>query len=182
VDETNHEHKKSKEGVVSSQMDTEKDTVDVTVDIGGHLKATKRDDAVVRTEMWRYFLLKGFPHVKEHPDLECHLDVLRQWLLQGWKHNTTASFLKWLHEAAHQSSKVSSLVEYNATQGWYQWTRGGIRQYRRWSREWKKGANSRDLEAGKECLWRAAESSWWIWEAGSACLYWRWPECYQSVI
>ena len=152
VDETNHEHKKSKEGVVSTQMDTEEDTVDVTVDIGGHLKATKRDDAVVRTEMWRYFLLKGFPHVKEHPDLECHLDVLRQWLLQRWKHNTTASFLKWLHEAAHQSSKVSSLVEYNATQGWYQWTRGGIRQYRRWSREWKKGANSRDLEAGKECL------------------------------
>jgi hypothetical protein len=74
------------------------------------------------------------------------------------------------------------MVEYNGALDWYQWARGGMRQYRKWSRNWRKDGHSRDFAAGSDGVWRAAESSWWVWDVGSACFYWRWPACYQQII
>ena len=160
---------------------TEKDAVVLTADIGDHLKAVKRDDAAVRTKMWQYFLLKRFPHIQDQDTLETHLDVLRGWLLRRWKRGVTVSFLHWLRSLNSQGKSVK-IVEYNDSLEWYQWTRGGMRQYRKWSRKWKKDGPSRDFDTGRDSIWRAAESSWWVWDVGSACFYWRWPACYQSVI
>jgi hypothetical protein len=166
----------------TSTLVTEEDAVEETVDIGDHLKAVKRDDAAVRTKMWQYFLLKRFPHIQAQDTLEVHLDVLRAWLLRRWKRGVTLSFLRWLRSTASQATKSIKMVEYNGTLNWFQWTRGGMRQYRKWSRNWRKDGHSRDFAAGSDGVWRAAESSWWVWDVGSACFYWRWPACYQQII
>ena len=34
----------------------------------------------------------------------------------------------------------------------------------------------RDLEVGRDALERALNSSWWKWDRGSTCFFWRWPE------
>ena len=41
---------------------------------------------------------------------------------------------------------------------------------------------ARDLEIGRDCLARLADCSWWIWEAGSALMFWRWPRAHRKAI
>ena len=55
VDIANHDGEVSKMALGS-------DIVESTVESEGPLKATKRDDAVVRTEMWRHVLVQGLRH------------------------------------------------------------------------------------------------------------------------
>ena len=73
-----------------------KDAVLPTAEGGDHLKATKRDDAAVRTELWQGFLLKPLPHLLSFPRVEEHLEALRRFLLARWKRCTTASLFSWL--------------------------------------------------------------------------------------
>ena len=46
---------------VAADMVTGNDIVDLPIESGNHLKATKRDDAEVPTEMWRYLLTGRIP-------------------------------------------------------------------------------------------------------------------------
>jgi hypothetical protein len=36
-------------------------------------------------------------------------------------------------------------------------------------------ASARDREVGADCVWRAAEATWWEWTQGSTLFFWRWP-------
>jgi hypothetical protein len=38
------------------------------------------------------------------------------------------------------------------------------------------------MEAAKDCITRAAESSWWDWLDVSRPFHWRWPEEYQKTM
>jgi hypothetical protein len=40
----------------------------------------------------------------------------------------------------------------------------------------KNDSGRNDMEAAKDCITRAAESSWWDWLARSRPFHWRWPE------
>jgi hypothetical protein len=39
-----------------------------------------------------------------------------------------------------------------------------------------------DWEAGKDAVIRAQRASWWEWDDGSRCFYWRWPGWYMNTI
>ncbi len=41
---------------------------------------------------------------------------------------------------------------------------------------------SKDTAAGRDCITRCSNSSWWEWDMGSRPLFWRWPEEYRRVI
>ena len=41
---------------------------------------------------------------------------------------------------------------------------------------------SKNIIAGRDCIARCSNSSWWEWDAGSRPLFWRWPEEYRKVI
>ena len=43
-------------------------------------------------------------------------------------------------------------------------------------------AASRDFFAGRDCIVRAWNSTWWAWTDGSRPFFWRWPSEYQTVI
>ena len=40
----------------------------------------------------------------------------------------------------------------------------------------------RDWNAGRECISRAWNSTWWLWSDGSRPFFWRWPVEYQGAI
>ncbi len=41
---------------------------------------------------------------------------------------------------------------------------------------------AKDTEAGRDCVARCSDSSWWEWDRGSRPLFWRWPEEYRKII
>ena len=40
----------------------------------------------------------------------------------------------------------------------------------------------KDWEAGRECIQKCANVSWWEWDAGSQPLHWQWKSEYQEII
>jgi hypothetical protein len=64
----------------------------------------------------------------------------------------------------------------------YQWKpRSGKQSYKAWWNQFWRFA-ARDRIPGKDAIYRAADSSWWEWDEGSAPFYWRWPVEYRETI
>ena len=40
----------------------------------------------------------------------------------------------------------------------------------------------KDLMVGGEAIWRSSLATWWNWDGGSTIYFWRWPECFQTVV
>ncbi len=49
-------------------------------------------------------------------------------------------------------------------------------------RIFKNKEASKDWLAGRECIEKCSESSWWEWDKGSRPLFWRWKEDYLDII
>ncbi len=68
--------------------------------------------------------------------------------------------------------------------GW--WKRRTTRDFLQWMKCRHPRTDSPDycldLEAGRDCISRCANSEWWEWTAGSRPLFWRWPEEYRTII
>ncbi len=67
------------------------------------------------------------------------------------------------------------------------WWRHTTKDFLKWlnlnySKSCKSSEFERDLEAGRECIYRCCQASWWEWTGGSRPLFWRWPLEYQSII
>ena len=58
--------------------------------------------------------------------------------------------------------------------GKWKWKEGGRLGY---SQAWDSSMSFRlvDVEAARDCIQRACDSSWWEWLAGSRPFFWRWP-------
>jgi hypothetical protein len=47
---------------------------------------------------------------------------------------------------------------------------------------WEHTAAVRDLEVGRDCLFRATHATWWGWSLGSTPFFWRWPPSCRELI
>ena len=56
------------------------------------------------------------------------------------------------------------------------WVKGGGRRCK--SKAPLRGIFGDDLEAARDCIRRAAKSTWWDWHVGSRPFFWRWPKSY----
>ena len=59
----------------------------------------------------------------------------------------------------------------------YEWTTRAKYDYRKWHTH-RREANAvlkHCVEKARDCMFRAAESSWWEWSAGSTLFFWKWP-------
>jgi hypothetical protein len=109
------------------------------------------------------------------------MNVVRDWLLTFWKRNVSMSLVTHLRTKRRQSSEKSvrsrvekkKLVLFTGTQ--YKWLKNGKSNYRNW---WVKSGQIADVRkdrvAGLDCIQRAAEATWWEWQAGSRPFFWRW--------
>jgi hypothetical protein len=156
-------------------------------------KAVKSDDAAVPEYLWEEHLLEG---LKEREWDEIKLVKVRRvatWLrskmLRWWKRKATTSYIHWQKDK-YTLPDVEDKVEWiSRNEGcefeWsnesFSWTQEGKGKYRAW---WKSRflITHADAEPARDALWRAAETSWWGWDAGSRPFHWRWPSYYHIVI
>jgi hypothetical protein len=60
------------------------------------------------------------------------------------------------------------------------WRRSVYRSFRRYmsekyGKQWHRKDNV-EVVAGRDCLWRVAQATFWDWSAGSRLFFWHWPE------
>jgi hypothetical protein len=126
-------------------------------------KATKADDAAVPVEIWDVKVWKLGYHNQEKV-----ADFCVKWLAkrkaQGW--------------ALEQRSPLDVMREWIAAR-WKRLVTTSFFRYLKkdFGEDWLSSQDAaEDLAAGRDCLTRAAASTFWAWEYGSRPFYWRWPE------
>jgi len=84
------------------------------------------------------------------------LTCLRKVALQWWVRRTTRCFLQWFRKE-HASSLSFGVILADPSQ-------------------------KRDWEAGRDCIRRCTQASWWDWDGGLHPFFWRWPSEYKRQI
>ncbi len=119
--------------------------------------ATKSDDAEVPVHLWDHRILPQL----EHPGRNPILNTIRVFCLRWWRRNVLREFLAW-YKATHPTVLRKGRIDVR--------------------RSLKNQKAKHDLDCGRDCIWRCADSSWWEWDVGSRPLHWRWPKEYQVQI
>jgi len=127
----------------------------------GKQRATKSDDAEVPEYLWNEVLVPD-----REPDKVEKVAVLRSFALRWVKRKLLHCFLKWFSE---QYPHVRKWKAKSARLEAAEWLRGLF------SVIGKVNEAVRDWTAGRDCIHRFAESTWWEWPAGSRPHFWRWP-------
>jgi hypothetical protein len=119
--------------------------------------ATKADDAAIPMQLWDERILPALPQQQRSKILV----PIRNLALRWWRRSVLRDFLRWFkaeHKKLHKAGSIQvQLILRN-------------------------GSAKLDWEAGRDCIRRCAEASWWEWDAGSRPLHWRWPKEYRIII
>jgi len=134
-------------------------------------KATKSDDAGVPVLIWDGRINGGNLTSSE---MEA-LNGLRLLGLCWWKKQVSSSFWKWLRKLTIKDTLLSrgtscNYLLFNSYTKTYKWNSTGLQWYRRWHRRLYQSQTA-NMNAARECIHRAANSSWWEWDAGSRPLF-----------
>jgi len=145
-------------------------------------KATKSDDAGVPVLIWNERIKGG-----KLTSLEMEaLNGLRLLGLRWWKREVTRDYWKWLRTLTIKDTLLSSKTSctyllYNSFTRSYKWNSTGLKGYKKWYQRTFQ-SQAVNMNAARECIYRAANSSWWEWDAGSRPLFWRWAKDYVATI
>jgi hypothetical protein len=171
---------------------TRPDTSDDPADLARDLKATKADDAAVPVWLWNDAIREGLvedPTVRGHTegDIDVALETIRELLLaKKFKLGVTRSFFDFVKgEYPSLSKSERPCVVWEGSR--YAWlSRGGRtvgkKLYRGWWQSFWTNTAAAEKFPGWDAVSRAAKSSWWDWDGGSAPFYWRWPGSYRHII
>ena len=170
----NAEEVKECKPLASTQLDECKPHAPSQLDF---LKATKADDAAIPTYIWDHQITRLAHEIRA-------LEGIRTLGLLWWKRSLLHSYVKWLYlhtAVANHKKKVHEWVIWHRKSKRYQWSQSGRAGYLKC---WKKHRQLAplDIEAGLECIARAANSTWWEWTDGSRPFFWKWNPDYQLSI
>jgi len=131
-----------------------------------NFKATKHDDAEVPQYLWDEVIVQD----GNEAQLKA-LNCLRNLALRWVKRRLTRGFTKWF------CNKHAELgLNPNVHVSYQEWSKSFYLQLN------KNRQAKREWAAGRECVARVADSTWWEWTAGSRPHFWRWPEEYREAI
>ena len=113
------------------------------------------------------------------------MDVLRRCLFRKWNLRLMDEWWQWMKKLHRKSWKrvdkwasgKPKWVTWNSDSKRYEWNKlsDGRGHYKSWFR--RRHTGNKDFHAGRDALFRAVESTWWDWKAGSRPFYWQWkPE------
>jgi len=119
--------------------------------------ATKADDADIPVHLWDQRILPDTEQAVRGPVL----DKIRSFCLRWWRRQVLRGFLTWF-KSSYPSTVINGQLN--------------IKQILR------TASARRDLECGRDCIWRCSGASWWEWDVGSRPFHWRWPKEYQELI
>ena len=160
-------------------------------------KAARDDDAGIETQQWDRYLIRGynakyqtriltskFPHIsfkiieplickgglpnEKHDKL---LEILRQFSVCTFRRNVTSSYLKYMRDKYGK-------FDFMEAQSLYKLNKGNTQRLyliKLFKGKVKYEEFMKDYLAGLEAVHRAANSSFWDWDAGSSLFFWRWP-------
>ena len=141
----------------------------------------KHDDAEVPLHIWERHLVETRP-VKFGPMPEGwgeSLQVMRGLLLRRWRRNILRSFSRYrrarLPRSLTEFEEPFTLVTWQ--HGKYSWGPGGRARYKEQTQRINlHPGTTLDVEAGRDCVRRAAGATWWEWAFGSRLMFWNWPD------
>ena len=142
-------------------------------------KATKADDAAIPIYIWN-------DRITSDPGKVKALESFRCMGLRWWKRNLLRSFIRWLYSLDGPCRRLKrkggrDWVYWHRKDGRYHWISTGRRSYMKSTRALWSIANG-DMDAGRECVCRAANSTWWEWLDGSRPFFWKWKQDYRVTI
>jgi hypothetical protein len=144
-------------------------------------EATTHDNAEVPIWLWNSRLKTLEWNFFEGREWGSALVVIISFGLRFWRRKVTRSFFLWLHKCYQACPADKVIATWHEEKARYVWSAGQRRRYRS---HWKNireaniinDSGRNDMEAAKDCINRAAESSLWEWLDGSRPFHWRWPE------
>lgn len=122
-------------------------------------KATKSDDAEIPEHLWNDRITVHGLESSNH-SMKRALDCIRGGVLRWWRRRTLQDFLRWFKQK--YGHLIKSSLE--ASQ---------VLRHKQASIDWI---------AGRDCIGRCSNTSWWDWDTGSRPLFWRWKSDYQQII
>ena len=153
--------------------------------------ATKSDDAKANIAIWnvrcvvsykhelgrtRYtpVVCKGVYNPEHHDRL---FDALRVMLLRRYRRKLFQGFVLSMKDRYGTSFLADSQ------------SKAALTSARRKRKHWEDDTTSserlfeiaRDLEVGRDALYRGLGATWWEWSLGSTLFFWRWPEEYRTA-
>jgi hypothetical protein len=129
-------------------------------------EATKHDDAEVPIWLWNSRLKTLEWNFLEGREWESALVVIRSFGLRCWQRKVTSSFFLWFHKRYQVRPADKVIATWQKEKARYVCSAGQRRRYRaHWKNmreaKIKNDSGRNDMEAAKDCITRAAESSWW---------------------
>ena len=121
-----------------------------------YLKAVKADDATVETWIWDERVLHFFPKVTSNQRTVNALNVLRRLGSKWWKQKVWKSFYNYLE------------TEY------------GKDWRKRKDKSMETSELRKDIIVFTDCAFKARNTDWFEWNAGSTLFFWRWPKEYRQ--
>ena len=155
-------------------------------------RAACDDDAEAVAEDWDIWTVENFEQASTIKPIICtgrYVDKmhqpfflsLRNLMLRRYRRNVLKSLLKYLKSEYYPGKTFvdnwSPLTQHGGTvpitlPKWIQHRKPKLiksRKKRKDAELWK------DLAVGRDAVGRAANSTWWNWDAGSTLFFWRWP-------
>ena len=148
-------------------------------------QAARPDDAEAEAEDWDKWMVENFNAVdsgctlvctgKYHPTNHTQLfDALRKLLLRRYRKNVTGSLLKYLRHTYYPGERLNVTINSSVKV-----------KVSKWATVFRKQSQPElfaDKEVGRDAVTRAANSTWWDWDAGSTLFFWRWPKRVQRTV
>ena len=156
-------------------------------------RAACNDDAEAVAEDWDVWMVNNFESTDKVIPIICtgtyedkyhrpFFDTLRNLMMRRYRKNVLKSFLKYLkveyypNQMFVDTKVVVKKGNESISVSLPKWI---LHRKRKIVKSRKKLKNSelwKDLEIGRDAVGRAANSSWWNWDAGSTLYFWRWPK------
>ena len=139
----------------------------------------KRDNAPVPVELWLYWLNARISIPLSFDEWNSYVTIIQEiFMLTRWKRNLMCSYVVWLKEKltdrgfrVNNSNPIIGEEVVRDSSGKLTWVKLGQRKYKR-EAHFRKLLEE-DQIATRDCIRRAANSSWCDWNIGSRSFFWR---------
>ena len=168
------------------------------------VKAARNDDAVIETKQWDLYSVRSYNpryqfskirKLMSNPNLqnldctpmicmgdsltanqETLFNCLRDWSAARFRKNVTRSYLTYMNNKYGKFNFYEAQQLYKLNKG--KWIALYLTKFLKSKDRYKEFLS--DYINGLEAVHRAANSTFWDWDAGSSLFFWRWPDKFQN--